>query len=428
MSRILGFEIGEEAVRGAIAEARLGFSRHLKSVEIPVPLEGAERRKSIVEALALWKTQFSPDRVVIGLPLRLFSWRHVEMPPMKRSDFRRALAFELEKYLPLPVDEYAYDFLVVREKEKRDRKTKVLVLSIRKDAVQETVKIVREAGMEPSAVRCSTFSILFGVLDTAGIRGGQGTFVRAAEGGHEIAVFRDGSPVVLKGTAGSDLAAEIAEVSAAHPGTLYIAGVADQSLVERSGGRRLHIDEAAMIALSGVKRSPLFLNFLPPEMMKPKRDYYPFLIGGVAVASVVLFLLTGFVSYFKDRRALDGVEAEISAIKERSSGVIDARKRLDHVLDDRRIVIDFQNKSNHAIRAMSELSSVLPKDAWLLSLSIDEKGRVEIEGFAKRTSEVLIALEKSKVFSNLAFSAPIISREGKERFAIRMEVGADEKK
>jgi hypothetical protein len=45
-----------------------------------------------------------------------------------------------------------------------------------------------------------------------------------------------------------------------------------------------------------------------------------------------------------------------------------------------------------------------------------------MEGFASRTSDLVVALEKSKAFKNISFSAPIISRDRQERFALKMEV------
>ncbi len=71
---------------------------------------------------------------------------------------------------------------------------------------------------------------------------------------------------------------------------------------------------------------------------------------------------------------------------------------------------------------MSELSEVLPKDSWLINIAVDDKGKVEIEGFTRKTSSVIAALEKSKAFKNVAFSAPILARDGEERFALTMEV------
>ena len=46
-----------------------------------------------------------------------------------------------------------------------------------------------------------------------------------------------------------------------------------------------------------------------------------------------------------------------------------------------------------------------------------------MEGFSPMTADLIVALEKSKAFKNIAFSAPIISKDKVERFALKMEAG-----
>jgi hypothetical protein len=53
---------------------------------------------------------------------------------------------------------------------------------------------------------------------------------------------------------------------------------------------------------------------------------------------------------------------------------------------------------------------------------VDEKGLVEIEGFSRKTSDLVTALDKSKLFKDIAFAAPILSRDGEERFSLKFEV------
>ncbi len=84
--------------------------------------------------------------------------------------------------------------------------------------------------------------------------------------------------------------------------------------------------------------------------------------------------------------------------------------------------MDFQNRSNMSIRILNTLSKILPTDSWIINLSVDDKGRVEMEGFTKKTAGLVLALEKSKAFKNISFSAPIIAKDSEERFALKMEV------
>jgi hypothetical protein len=39
----------------------------------------------------------------------------------------------------------------------------------------------------------------------------------------------------------------------------------------------------------------------------------------------------------------------------------------------------------------------MPANSWLISISVDDKGKVEIEGFAAKTADLVVALEKVKI-------------------------------
>ena len=75
-----------------------------------------------------------------------------------------------------------------------------------------------------------------------------------------------------------------------------------------------------------------------------------------------------------------------------------------------------------ATRVLKDLTKVVPDNAWIINLVVDEKGLVEIEGFSRKTSDLVTALDKSKLFANIAFTAPILSRDGEERFSLKFEV------
>jgi hypothetical protein len=110
-------------------------------------------------------------------------------------------------------------------------------------------------------------------------------------------------------------------------------------------------------------------------------------------------------------------------MRAKEAGVIEQRKKLESLQSDGRVLLDFLGRSNAAIRALRVLSEVLPKDAWLVSFSADEKGKVEIEGFTKRTSDLVMAIEKSGAIRNVSFSSPIVAKDGEERFSLKLEVG-----
>ena len=423
MPKILGVSIDSGSVNASLINSLFGSVKHIKSERAVLPENREERSSVLTATLAKWQKEHMPAGVVIGLPLQNFFWRTIEMPSMKRGDMTRALSFELEKYLPLPMEEYIYDFLVTGNVKTTPNMVKILVFSIKKEILNGLLKIVKEAGMEILAVRCSTADILCGVMDIAGEKKLEGIFVNSTDDSYEIAGLYNSTPVYLKRVPkAADLKDEIETLAMDYPGRLYVAGPVEQSVTGKFNSRKFQVLTPDLLAASVVKKTYLNLNFLPNEFIKQKKDYYPFIIGGLAAAVILVFFLTGVIAYYKERRALEKIEAKISAIRSKATGGVEARKKLDVLKNSRSVFFEFQNKSNFPVSVLATLSRTLPNDAWLINLSIDDKGKVEMEGFASKTADLVVALEQSKVFKNVSFSAPIISRDGQERFSLKMEV------
>jgi len=417
--RLLGVDIDARKVRISAANLRLRTARYLKSGEVSLP-DGKEQRVAVLaEVLQQWKKDVSAEGVVVGLPLHYFSCRLLDMPLMARDDLRRGLVFELEKHLPLPVEEYVFDFLMTRGQ----NGIRTLVFSMKKDMAGAVMKAVTEAGLELVSLRSRTLDVLSSMGEVAGEKHMKGVFINATDDAYELAGIEDAGVVFAKSVPRTaDLAEELDAAVLEYPGKVYVSGDIDQRTAEQFAAHKAQISTSFSLLSAYAKKTKLGLEFLPRELVKPKRDYYPYAIGGCAAAAVLFFLLTGFVIYFKDARTLRSIESQINAIKTRASGVIEARKKLDALRDDRKVLVDFQNSSNRAIKALKDLSGTVPDSAWIINLSLDEKGTIEMEGFAKKTSELVMALDKSGLFKSISFAAPIISREGEERFSLKLEV------
>ena len=421
MRRILGVNFGAEVLDAEIADtARFGTVKTVKSEKVTLPAGREERAAVIAETLNRWKKEYSLQAAVVGIPLQRFSCQIIDMPAMKKNDLKKALLFELEKYLPLPVDEYFFDF-IAQPGEKG--MSKVLVFSVKKDLAGEITDIMRAAGIEVLSIRCSAMTALCSLFEMTGGKKVSGLFVHSVDGAYEIAGIRNSIPVFLKGFPKNiDLVRELERLTVLYPGGVYFVGNIDGRTAEKFKGGKYQAPVPGALLRHMGKKTCLDLDFLPQDLVKKERDLYPYLAGGLAAAALTLFFLTGTVAYYKEWNLLRAIEARRSAVKTRAAAVFESRKKLNTLEGDRKVLRNFRGRSNAAVRVLRDLSEALPKDAWLISLSIDDKGKVEIEGFTKRTASVIAALEKSNVFRNVAFSAPIISREGEERFALKMEV------
>lgn len=423
MPKLLGVNIDSGSLDASLVKSTFRSFTHLKSERVVLPENREERSAVMLAALTKWQKEYQPEGVVIGLPLQHFSWRSIELPSMKRADMQKALFFELEKYLPLPMEEYIYDFIMTGSGTTDSNMVKIQVFSIKKVVLNSFLKIVKEAGLDVLSVRCSTTDILFGVRDIAAEKKLEGMFVNAADDAYEIIGLRGSMPLFVKRVPRTDqIRDEIEALAVQYPGRLFVTGPVDQSITSHFNGRKFQLLTPDLLVTSFVKKTYLNLDFLPEEFIKQKKDYYPHLIGGLAAATILIYLLTGIIIWYKERSALAEVEEKITTIKSRASGIIEAQKKLDLLQNDRSVLVDFQNRSNLSIRTLNTLSKILPTDSWVMNLSTDDKGKVEVEGFTKKTAGLVLALEKSKEFKNISFSAPIIAKDSEERFALKMEV------
>ena len=156
-----------------------------------------------------------------------------------------------------------------------------------------------------------------------------------ADDAYEIVGLHDSMPVYMKKVPKTvEVKDEIAALAIQYPGKLYVAGPMDQSVTSEFNSRKFQVLTPDLLASSYVKKTFLNLNFLPAEFIKEKKDYYPYIIGGLAAATVLIFLLTGVMAWYKDWRASAEIEAKISAIKSKASGTIEAQKKLDLLQSD----------------------------------------------------------------------------------------------
>jgi Tfp pilus assembly protein PilN len=70
---------------------------------------------------------------------------------------------------------------------------------------------------------------------------------------------------------------------------------------------------------------------------------------------------------------------------------------------------------------LKELSDLIPQDAYLTSINMRQE-RLTLEGQARSASELVPALDKSKLFRNVSFSSPTTKIGDKERFTLTLEV------
>ena len=87
--------------------------------------------------------------------------RYLQLPQMPEDELKKALQWEAEEYIPFRLSEVNLDSMVLGNVEDADHaKMEVLLVSAKKDLVNNHVAMLREAGLEPRIIDVDSFAFL----------------------------------------------------------------------------------------------------------------------------------------------------------------------------------------------------------------------------------------------------------------------------
>ncbi len=416
--KVAGLSIEGQRIRASIVNKRLSTTRVLGTDDITLSAEPVERDTTFKEALAKWKNTYGIEGIVVGLGLRHFSHQVVELPVRKREDIMRALGFEMEKYLPLEPDQYSFDFHSI---ETSQEGTKNLVFAVRKEKLRWIADCLKEAGLKMLGVRCTAIEAVNELLSTVNVS--DAVLLYPYEDDYHIVGIKNSVPEFIKVVESKEEAAgQIEKLLESFGKTAYVASDKGTAEFERFNPRNLPVNMANIVVSPAARKRRIAMDFVPEDFATPKKDYYPYAIGLLCAACVTIFFCTAVLSYIKDYRAVKLINRQVADIKASTKQIIEMEKQIADAHEKLRFLRKSQNDKNLKIRILTEFSVLLPKDAWLTTLSADEKGKVDIEGFAKRTADIIGPLEGSPLVKDVEFSSPVTVREGVERFSLSMQV------
>jgi len=157
----VGLDIGSSGVRAA----HLSFAKHPPALEnfgqVFLPPD-IVRDGEIVDtttvgrAIAeLWKNAgFKRKSVSLGLANQKVVARPIDLPFMEEQELRGALQFQVQEYIPIPVDDAVLDFQILDEfvTENNERMMRVLLVAAQKDMVHTYVEAIDKAGLSLDSI------------------------------------------------------------------------------------------------------------------------------------------------------------------------------------------------------------------------------------------------------------------------------------
>ena len=224
-SRVVGLDIGTSGVRAAELTPGKGSATLERFGQVALP-PGAVRDGEVVDTAAvaaalrqLWaQAKFSTKKVVLGVANQKVIVRQVDLPWMPDSELRKALPFQVQDYVPMPVDQAILDFHPLEEytNDNGGRMLRVLLVAAARDMVESALEAVKQAGLQATMVDLDSFAVLRSLAsggDGALRASGAEALVDVGANVTNIVIHQDGVPrfvrILLMG--GSDITDAVAE-------------------------------------------------------------------------------------------------------------------------------------------------------------------------------------------------------------------------
>jgi len=452
-----GLGIYVEAEQVSIAHVTKRLLQVALRRERTYPLAPTSRRPERVQTLTQAVGAFIHERNISSGVVHLCLARQelllnrLVLPAATRENLRQVLEYEIERVIPLPRGEVFWDYQVRESGGGEAGRLAVLIVSVPRRVVTEYVDALEAAGARPKAVVIAASALGdYTAFCRGNLEAPLGVVVQSGAD-LEVALFAERQLVASHALRGgrvppavelqqmvrrdlaevfhpSQLAVEILYATAHGRGAEEADGAGE--LLALANGRLDAPPEffshpepgvlpAVGAALGAVREGVVELNLLPEEH-RPGLQEGLFLPLVLLVAAIVLALVYGGAVIVRDEmtrrslaREVESLEPQVVAVKKQEGEGRALQAKLDTLTAD---------QSRRMILFVNELTDRLPTDAYLQTFRY-RNGRIEIEGFAKRASELIQALENSSMFRNVQFTSPTTQGQaGEERFSIVMEI------
>jgi type IV pilus assembly protein PilM len=163
----IGLDVGSTAVRAA--ELTEGSPPSVvRAAQVPLPagaVENGEVRdvQAVSEALReLWtRGGFKSRKVWLGVGNQRVVVREIALPALPEKELRQSLGFQVQEFIPMPVDEAVLDYHLIEEVEIEGRPMlRLLLVAAQKAMVDTLVAAATGAKVEPIGLDLVPFALV----------------------------------------------------------------------------------------------------------------------------------------------------------------------------------------------------------------------------------------------------------------------------
>jgi hypothetical protein len=425
------------------------------------------------------------SKVFVSIPDRWTITRFIDVPSMKgkgTSAIANLMRFEIERHIPFEIDEVAYDYFIMDE---RDSMYSMVFVAVQKGKIDFINGFLEKLSLKPDAITTSSLSVLntielneikvggwqdiLGIVrksDMLGKKGETNISIYVEKGSASMAISRDGMCINLKSiilNSTKPLDESISEIrsymtemqstiASGHFNRLIIAGNIsaigagssddlkemlgmDVEQVKTISGQLNGKDISHILPSVGACYSGLGLGTYTTNLLPHKVE---FRINKIAPLVTKIFLALIFIMVIgivvtdavKQKNHLAMMEI---AFAENEPKVQALEKKIVAIgrLEKRVKLLQEIKDNEFSLEILAELTGVIPDDSWISNLNFkgiklkDKKkpgGELIINGFAASSSSLISLLEDSPFFEKVEFVGPIKKTKEKEQFKLSAKI------
>lgn len=204
----LGVDIGSRTI--AVAELKPARGRmvvtNFGGVELP---DGAVHEGEVLDvemvASALQTLMSSAGirekRVLLGVANQRVVVRQVDLPWVEPSEMRAALRYQVQDFIPIPVEDAELDVHVIDDERYTDdgaRVRRVMLVAAHREMIAAHMETVRRAGLKPLGIDLNPFAVLRVLGSTTAMSPGHEVIVDIGAGVTNIVVHQAGVPTFVR--------------------------------------------------------------------------------------------------------------------------------------------------------------------------------------------------------------------------------------
>lgn len=103
------------------------------------------------------KMKYRPRNIITTIPSNNIITRNLELPIMTEKELAEAIKWEVEGYLPFPLDQAQLDYLKIAED---DENMQILLVAVKKEIIEDYLAPFKEIGLRTTVINIQPMSLL----------------------------------------------------------------------------------------------------------------------------------------------------------------------------------------------------------------------------------------------------------------------------